>query len=445
VCPASFVAASNLQFPEGFDSSIFLRPLEREGFLLVGFKPGCQSWEATTQWLGSLGFAPYRPAQAWRRSKLPLRSQADRAASSGPATWGVRKNICAGIDFKAQDPLSSGSILQDFFVFRTDPTLNDIGSHKVGLILSNLSIGLFALYLVYVIFDILPFRLLDPVWMITFASALCNSSSIPLAGLAFMHLSTAFNPDSQLIKSRRNLSARLAAWAALGFLMLLPLIGYANWRGIRNIELTNKANIATINAKANQLKDQISQASTQRDLQERMAKFQGPALPNEALNMPLEQLKRQSLAVVQSSAKAFETKIPGPFTEQYMPIYKLSLRAAAISLVAAVGFAAGAWNPRTNMTALNSIASLFKVSPYKSGSIFNVFTSKIKGVQKDSQNKNIEANRLYELRNNARNIEKLRRQQDLMQKRNIEKQRKAAVAREKRRLQEERKAQKQKD
>ena len=333
----------------------------------------------------------------------------------------------------------------NFFVFQSDPTSYDIGSKKIGLILSNLSIGLFALYIVYVAFDVLPFRLLDPAWMITFASALCNSSSLPLVGLALMHLANGFYPDSQLITSRRNLSARLAAWAALGFLMLLPLIGYANWRGIRNIELTNKANIAAINAKANQLKDQISKASTQRDLQERMAKFQGPALPNEALNMPLEQLKQQSLAVIQSSAKAFEVKTLGPFSEQYKPIYKLSLRAAAISLVAAVAFAAGAWNPRTNMTALSSITSPFQVSPLKSGSIFNVFSSKVKNIQNYLQNKDNESKRIDHLRNNARNIEKLKYQQDLAQKRNIDKQRKAAAALEKRRSQEERKARKQQD
>lgn len=330
-------------------------------------------------------------------------------------------------------------------MFPSGPAFNNISSNKVGLILSNLSTGLFALYIVYVLFDILPFRLLDPAWMITFASAICNSSSIPLAGLALMHLASGFDPDSQLITSRRNLSARLAAWAALGFLMLLPLIGYANWRGIKNIELTNKANIAAINAKANQLKGQINQASSQRDLQERMARFQGPALPNEALNMPLEQLKQQSLAVIQSSEKAFEMNTAGPFTAQYKPIYKLSLRAAAISLVAAVGFAAGAWNPRTNMTALNSITSPFKVFPFKSGSIFNVIIGKIMNVQKDLQNKNMEAKHVDRLRNNAKGIEKLKYQQDLAQKRDLAKQRKAALAREQRRLQEERKAQKQKD
>ena len=333
----------------------------------------------------------------------------------------------------------------NFFVLQSDPASYGIGSKKIGLILSNLSIGLFALYIVYVAFDVLPFRLLDPAWMITFASALCNSSSLPLVGLALMHLANGFDPGSQLITSRRNLSARLAAWAALGFLMLLPLIGYANWRGIRNIELTNKANIAAINAKANQLKDQISKASTQRDLQERMAKFQGPALANEALNMPLEQLKQQSLAVIQSSAKAFEVKTLGPFSEQYKPIYKLSLRAAAISLVAAVAFAAGAWNPRTNMTALSSITSPFQVFPFKSGSIFNVFSSKVKNIQNYLQNKDNESKRIDHLRNNARNVEKLKYQQDLVRKRNMEKQRKSAAALEKRRSQEERKARKQQD
>jgi Skp family chaperone for outer membrane proteins len=263
-----------------------------------------------------------------------------------------------------------------------------------------------------------------------------------MAGLALVHLAVGFNPDSQLIKSRRIFFSRLAAWAAVGFLMLLPLIGYANWRGIRNIELTNKTNIATINAKASELKSQISQASTPRDLQERMLKFQGPTLPNESLGQPLDQLKKQALAFVQTSAKAFELKTPGPFSEQYMPIYKQSLRAAALSLVAALSFAACAWNPRTNSTLLNSITSLFRGSPYRPDSIFNVFTAKFQNIQKDLQSKKNQSARLDNLRATSLNIEKLKRQQELMQKRNLEKQRKAAEAREKKISQDEREAQK---
>lgn len=326
----------------------------------------------------------------------------------------------------------------------TDPIFSDIGGNKVGPIISNLAIGLFWLYFIFVAFDVIPLRLLDPIWMITLASSLCNSASIALAGLALVHLAFGFNPESQLIKSRRIFYSRLAAWASAGFLMLLPLIGYANWRGIRNIELTNKTNIATINAKANQLKTQISQASTQKDLQLRMAKFQGPALPNESLSQPLDQLKNQALAFVQSSAKAYELKTPGPYSEQYMPIYKQSLRAAALSLVAALSFAACAWNPRTNTTMLNSITSLFKGSTNKS-SIFNAFTTKAQAIQKNLQNKKNQSARLDDLRTKSISVEKLKRQQEILRKRDLEKQRKAAEAREKKILQEKRAAQKRRD
>jgi len=278
--------------------------------------------------------------------------------------------------------------------------------------------------------------------MITFATALCNSASIALAGLALVHLAVGLNPESQSIRSRRDICARLAAWAALGFLMLLPLIGYANWKGIRNIEITNKINVSSINKKANELSTQIVQASSQKDLQERMAKFQGPALPNESLALPLDELKKQTLAFVQSSAKAFVVKTAGPFSEQYMPIYKQSLRAAALSFVAALSFAAGTRNPRTNTTVLNSIASLFSASPLRSGSIYNVLTDKLRAIGKDFQNKKNQANRLDDLRANSRNAQKIRRQQEHLQKQSLEKQRKAVAARDKKRLLEEREAQK---
>jgi hypothetical protein len=325
-------------------------------------------------------------------------------------------------------------------VVQSDPTFGDI--NKVGLIVINLAIGLFALFLVCVAFDIFPFRLLEPLWMITFATALCNSASIALAGLALVHLAVGLNPESQSIRSRRDICARLAAWAALGFLMLLPLIGYANWKGIRNIEITNKINVSSINKKANELSTQIVQASSQKDLQERMAKFQGPALPNESLALPLDELKKQTLAFVQSSAKAFVVKTAGPFSEQYMPIYKQSLRAAALSFVAALSFAAGTRNPRTNTTVLNSIASLFSASPLRSGSIYNVLTDKLRAIGKDFQNKKNQANRLDDLRANSRNAQKIRRQQEHLQKQSLEKQRKAVAARDKKRLLEEREAQK---
>jgi hypothetical protein len=313
-------------------------------------------------------------------------------------------------------------------------------SKSVSLILGNLEIGLFALFLIFVLSDIFPLRLLDPLWMITLASTLCNTSSIALSGLGLVHLASALNPSSLPLYSRRVLCSRFAAWASLGFLMLLPLIGYANWKGIRNIETANKANISSVKRKADELKTQIKQSSTQRDLQERMAKFQGPALPNEVLTLPLERLKKQSLDSVQASVKAFENKISGPFSDEYLPIYKQSLRAAALGLVAFLGFAAGAWNPRTNTTALNSISSLFRISPSKSSSILGLLVGKFIALKKSTVKDKVQSERFSMFRTRQKNSEIARQVKEREMKRDIENQRRLAAAWEKKRLHDERQA-----
>lgn len=325
------------------------------------------------------------------------------------------------------------------------PSIKDDISNSVGLILGNLATGLFALYLIFVLSDIFPIRLLDPLWMITLAGSLCNTSSIALSGLGLVHLASALNPSSLPLYSRRIFCSRFAAWAALGFLMLLPLIGYANWKGIRNIEAANKANIAAINRKANELKTQIMQASTQRDLQERMAKFQGPTLPNEVLALPLEQLKKQSLASVRASENAFENKTAGPFSDEYLPIYKQSLRAAALGLVAALSFAAGAWNPKTNTTALNSITSLFTISPSKSSSILSLLVGKLQALKQSNVNDKVQSERLSLFRTRQQNSENAKKVREREIKLNLEKQRRLAAAWEKKRLQAERQAKKRRE
>jgi len=295
-----------------------------------------------------------------------------------------------------------------------DPEARPEYRNKVSSILSDIAIGLFALYVAFVVADIVPIRVLDPLWMVALAGTLCNTSTIALAGLAFLHLAAGLCPSSGPIAARRLWCSRLAAWAAVGFLMLLPLIGYANWKGISNIRLANVRNIAVINKKAAEITNQIVQASTPRDLQERMAKVQGPALPNESFALPLENLKKQALASVSQSVRVFENQAVGPFAEAYMPIYKQSLRAAVLSVVAAFGFAAGAWNPKTNTTLLQSITSPFKSSPLKSSFILSILAEKLKQFKRSMQARTSQAlarEALKKMKDNQRKVY-LQRQKD---------------------------------
>ena len=321
-----------------------------------------------------------------------------------------------------------------------DPQVRHEINNSVGLVLSDIAIGLFILYVVFVVADILPIRLLDPLWIITLAGTLCNTATLPLAGLAFLHLAAALNSASRTIEERRILASRLAAWAALGFLLLIPLIGYANWKGIANVRLANQRNIAAVNRKSAELTNQIRQASTAKDLQERMAKSQGPAIPTEALFLPLENLKKQSLLSVEVASKALRNQSVGPFSEGYLPIYKQSLRAMALALGAAFSFAAGAWNPRTNTTLLASLSSPLKSLSLKPDSFFKILTKKLEELKRSTSKDAVEAQRLSEWRRRQKESDRAKKQLERSQslreremKRNLAQQRKLSQQRERQR------------
>jgi hypothetical protein len=234
----------------------------------------------------------------------------------------------------------------------------------VAPLLSDGALAFFALYFILVAFDIFPPRLLDPLWMLTTASSLCNSMTIPLAGLALLHLSAALDPMNNRIQARRTFYSRLAAWVALGFLLLLPLIGYANWRGIRNVTSTNVQAVAGVKRNAARLISQIQTASTPQDLQGRLRRFQGPILPDSELAQPLPQLKKQAVVLVNQVLNRYLSSIPSPRSEAFTEIYRQSLRTALMALVGSLASACLAWDPRSSTSILrqlfNSESSLIK-------------------------------------------------------------------------------------
>ena len=316
---------------------------------------------------------------------------------------------------------------------------------EVATILSNISLGLFGLYIVLVLTDAVPIRLLDPLWLLTLSASLGNGISIPLVGLAFLHLAAFIAPGVKNIESRRIFCSRLAGFAALGFLLLLPLIGYANWRGIRNITISNRQDLAVITNRAKEITYQIQTASTPLELQARMAKLQGPIIPNSQLSRPLADLKQESLKVVQFLTAGYKNRVKGPSAQEYMPIYKQSLRSMAMALLGAFSFAAGTWNPINNKSLLSTFLASFAKSP-KPNSFVLAIRNKIKNIiqtfKRDANR--AEQQSIYKLQKKEAEKQASRRKRDIQ--RSLEAQRKEAAARERKRLQDQRQqAQKRKD
>lgn len=321
-----------------------------------------------------------------------------------------------------------------------DPEVRQGVARGVGSILSDISLGLFALYVILVLADVLPARLLDPLWLITFAGSLCNSLTIPLAGLVFIHVAAALAPESKSIENRRIACGRLAAIAALGFLLLLPLLGYANWKGIENVRQSNQKNIALLAKRATQLNQQISAAVSASELQSKMVQLQGPRIPDAALSRPLPELKREVLSIVRTSDQSFRDQIKSPFSQDYLPIYKQSIRSAAIALAGAFCFSAGAWNPQKSTTVLQSSLASFNRFPINPYSLMRLIRKQLENLKHSTSKDAAEAQRLSEWRRRKKESERAKALREREMKRNMAQQKKLTAQREKQRQNAEREA-----
>ena len=72
-----------------------------------------------------------------------------------------------------------------------------------------------------------PIAILAPAWQLRVGAALINSAPLPLTGLVFLHLAVYLDQQDELLVRRRRIAAALALPVALGFLLLVPLLGTA--------------------------------------------------------------------------------------------------------------------------------------------------------------------------------------------------------------------------
>lgn len=223
---------------------------------------------------------------------------------------------------------------------------------------------LLALYLVVVLFDVLPPKLLQPDWILSFAVSVSNAISIPLVGIVLVHLAGYLAPTEKMKLHIR--VARLAAILSLLFLLIQPMLAFAVLKNFRDLSAFNNEQVALIKTKGAQLNQSIRQANTFAELQSSMARLQGPAIPDQARALPLVELKAQLLAAVKNAQAAFPGRLNTPTSPVYREIYKKVARTSLICLLGAIAFGLLAWNPITDknilLTYFQSLG-LFGITP----------------------------------------------------------------------------------
>ena len=227
-------------------------------------------------------------------------------------------------------------------VISAEQIRSDFMNH-IGTMLANVALGLFLIYLVLVAYEIFPIRIKDPAWMLSFASTVCNYMLFPLAGLVFLHISAAIAAPNHRLHARRRYFSRLAIIPLLGYLLLVPLIGFANWRGVRLIQTRQKIDNVRINKNNQFLTKEINAATSAKDLQIRLRNSGGPTLPDNMLNQPLPLLQNQAKEIISQATNFAKIQAKTPSSPEVVQVYWQSVKLVLLALLSAFCFASVTW------------------------------------------------------------------------------------------------------
>jgi hypothetical protein len=308
--------------------------------------------------------------------------------------------------------------------------------YGVITVLISAALATFALFLVDVAAKLLPPRPQDPLWLLQAAMGFVNILTVPLAGVMFLHLAAALAPLKDLGELFRTWASRVATVLALFFLLLLPLLGFATWRGINNVQAAVQQEVKLINLNADRVRVAINKASTPKELQQFMAEQKGPRVNVEEFNIPLATLKKSKLLLVDQVQTFYTNQIPGIRNQRFYPIYMQTLRTSALALAGSAGFAALAWNPKRQQSLLKTFLEIGAKTNSRITSKFNrlrpvpdeeVRNSRLMQKSRNTQHQTMLRNK-REMEKSERqqkiNFEKLQKAREKQQKQELERQRK---------------------
>ncbi|MCX5949663.1 MAG: hypothetical protein NT158_00420 [Cyanobacteria bacterium] len=187
---------------------------------------------------------------------------------------------------------------------------------------------------------LLPAKLADPFWLLAFTGAFCTNGFLALLAVLLLHVAAALEPQSVWHQARRLLVRRCSRLVMVGFLLLLPLQGFAAWRGLDAAQSLAYRAGRVQQARLAQFRQAVERSATNAELQNQLAAIQAPPLSAADQRQGLSALKADLL----SQIKAQETillKQAGPQVPTDVLI-KDSLRVLLLAPLLAMSFAVSA-------------------------------------------------------------------------------------------------------
>ena len=215
---------------------------------------------------------------------------------------------------------------------------------------------LLALFSIWSLLAILPLQLFSPVWAHQLVVTLVNNAPLLLIGVALLRLAIAWGAGAPAVQAWRLRVCRLAALAAVVYLLMIPLDLVSTWRQVQGLQLQAQSRQRAMDRLEQQALQAIDQAADGASLASRLRQLQGPQLTSTDLAQPLPDLKLQLRASLASNFAALRNQAAGPRAETLFAMGRESLRLVLSALVCALGLSALSWNGNTQRSQLQAIA-----------------------------------------------------------------------------------------
>lgn len=195
-----------------------------------------------------------------------------------------------------------------------------------------------------VVLALFPLRLADRQWQLGVLANLVANGSWILIGLVLLHLASMLEPRNQALSQRLMLWRRLAALAAVGYLLIAPLQVAMTWIGVDASRNTRERLISNSETQLQSYRDALMGSTNLTDLKERLGAIPGaPPLPKQASLLPYAEVRERLLLQLEQAESRFrqrlETLPPGP---NVLELGLQTARGSIASLMLALGFASGA-------------------------------------------------------------------------------------------------------
>lgn len=223
--------------------------------------------------------------------------------------------------------------------------------------LRTLAMSLLFTYVVVVLMDNYPLRLLDPVWGVNLSVSLVDNAFFALVGVGLAQLAVMTAPDCNAVQALARRSSSLALLASLVFLLLIPLQVLATVKSEAVLLDPKFARIEYTRNQLERLRRQVAVADNTEDLQEVLRLSQGFSLPPEARAQPFDQLQATLLANIDVARQ----QLPNTKLERAAwrsNALQRSLRVCLTALLTAIGFAALGRRRGSDTSAIDELAGM---------------------------------------------------------------------------------------